>query len=64
MPFDHLRQLWLSRTEKTKDDHIACLPYACLLGKFIRQEQPAGTEAVHCGRPKYAETIEISSAYI
>ena len=38
MSFDHLRQLWLSikghkRKPKMKDDHIACLPYACLLGK-------------------------------
>jgi hypothetical protein len=45
MLFDHLRQLWLSikRKPKMKDDHIACLPYACLLGK---NSLPPGSSAL------------------
>jgi hypothetical protein len=35
MPFDHLRHAAYKRKPKMKDDHdhIAYLPYACLLGK-------------------------------
>jgi hypothetical protein len=49
MPFDHLRQLWLSIKEKPKmkDDHIACLPYACLLGENIL---PARRQCIVVGR--------------
>ena len=49
MPFDHLRpaMAFHKRKPKMKDDHIACLPYACLLGN---NSLPARKQCIVVGR--------------